>query len=248
MTRMKNTDERKIKLFCLPFAGGAANMYDHWRTKLSKKIELCPINLAGRGNRFTERPYKDLDEAVDDIYDIIKSDISVSDYAIFGHSMGALLAYELVQKIQNNGKKGPVHVFFSGRKPVHIPKTKKLYRDMDNQEFQEAVLSLGVTPPEIFKNLELKEIFIPLLRSDFTIAETFVERPQIIPLQCNISALIGEEEEITSNEAEQWKLHTTEKCSVHFIEGDHFFLLKQLQEVIDIINSNLIKTNYAISL
>ncbi len=234
----------KIKLFCLPFAGGAASIYDKWESKLSKKIELCPINLAGRGNRFTDKPYADLEEAVDDIYDIIKNNITEdSEYAIFGHSMGALLAYELIQKIQSHGKNGPVHVFFSGRKPVHIPKTEKFYRDMDDLEFQEAVLLLGITPPEIFKNLELKEIFIPLLRSDFTIAETFVDRPEIVPLKCNISALIGKHENITSEEAEQWEFHTTENCSVYYIEGGHFFLLNQLQTVINIINDNLLIEN-----
>ncbi len=237
---------QKIKLFCLPYAGGAASMYDQWSTKLSRKIELCPINLAGRGNRFTDKPYANLEEAVNDIYNMIKHDISASKYAIFGHSMGALLAYELIQKIQNNNEDGPVHVFFSGRKPVHIPKTEKFYRDMDDQEFQDAVLSLGITPPQIFKNLELKEIFIPLLRSDFIIAETFVDRPEIIPLQCNITALIGQEEAITMEEAEQWEYHTEEKCTVHYIEGGHFFLLDQQQEVINIINTYLCEVQYSL--
>lgn len=234
----------KIKLFCLPYAGGAANIYDQWSTKLSRNIELYPINLAGRGNRFKDKPYANLEEAVEDIYDMMKHDISDGEYAIFGHSMGALLAYELAQKIQNLGEKRPMHVFFSGRKPVHIPKTERFYRDMNEQEFEQAVLDLGVTPPEIFKNIELKEIFIPLLRSDFTIAETFVNRPKIVPLQCDISALIGKEEAITMEEAEQWKLHTTEKCSVHYIKGGHFFLLSDLQSVLDIINTDLFTKKY----
>lgn len=234
---------KKIKLFCLPYAGGASNIYNEWNTKLSKKIELCPIDLAGRGTRFTDKPYADLDEAVDDIFQIIKDDISEYDYAIFGHSMGALLAYELIQKILSHGINGPVHVFFSGRKPVHIPKTENFYRDMNVLEFQEAVLSLGVTPPEIFNNLELKGIFIPLLRSDFSIAETFVDRSNIIPLTCNISALIGEDEDITSKEADQWELHTTEKCSIYYIKGGHFFLLNQQQAVIDIINHTVLAEN-----
>nr|WP_315031494.1 alpha/beta fold hydrolase [uncultured Chryseobacterium sp.] len=234
---------KKIKLFCLPYAGGAASMYDQWKTKLSERIELCPINLAGRGNRIADRPYANLEQAVDDIFQMIESRISESEYAIFGHSMGALLAYELVRKILDKGKKAPLHIFFSGRKPVHIPKRGKFYRDMTPLEFQEAVLSLGVTPPEIFENPELKEIFMPLLRSDFTIAETFVDRPEIEPLQCNISALIGEDEDITTEEADQWKLHTTEKCSVYYMKGGHFFLLDQQQAVIEIINNNLLAEN-----
>jgi len=231
--------EKKIKLFCLPYAGGASSIYNDWETKLSKNIELCPISLAGRGSRFTEKPYLNLEEAVNDVFSIVKNDLSEFDYAIFGHSMGALLAYELIQKIQTKDKKLPLHVFFSGRKPVHIPKTEKFYRDMTVLEFEEAVLSLGVTPTEIFKNPELKAIFSPLLLSDFTIAETFVDRPTIVPLPCNITALIGQDEEITREEAEQWKFHTTKKCDIHYIKGGHFFLLDQQQAVIDIINDNL---------
>ncbi|WP_337966386.1 thioesterase domain-containing protein [uncultured Flavobacterium sp.] len=230
---------KKIKLFCLPFAGGAANLYEQWNKNLSKEIELCPINLAGRGNRIMEKPYNNLEEAVNDIFNIIKDDISESDYAIFGHSMGALLAYELVQKILNLGKKAPLHVFFSGRKPVHIRKTKKLYSDMNALEFKEAVLSLGVTPREIFENSDLNEIFVPILRSDFKIAETFVERPEIIPFNFDISVLVGKDEEITVEEAEQWKLYTTKKCAVYYIKGGHFFLLNEQQAVIDIVNNHL---------
>lgn len=234
---------KKIKLFCLPYAGGGTNVYEKWSTKLSKKIDLYTITLAGRGNRITDKPYADLKEAVNDIFQMIKDDIRNEDYAIFGHSMGALLAYELIRKILHHGKKPPLHVFFSGRKPVHIPKTEKFYRDMDDLQFQKAVLSLGVTPPEIFENSELKEIFLPLLRSDFIIAETFVDRPEIEPLNFNITVLIGEDEDITKEEADQWKLHTTEKFSVHYIEGGHFFLLDQQQSVINIINNDLAEYN-----
>ncbi|KAB1158712.1 thioesterase [Tenacibaculum aiptasiae] len=246
MKQIENNSKKKIKLFCLPYAGGGANIYEKWQIKLSEKIELCPINLAGRGNRFNDDLYRTLEEAVDDIYDMIKNDISEGEYAIFGHSMGALLAYELVQKIQSLGKRCPVHVFFSGRKPVHIPKIEKFYRDMNAQEFEQAVLGLGVTPPEIFKNTELKEIFIPLLRSDFTIAETFVNRSKIVPLNCSISALIGKEEAITIEEAEEWRLHTTERCSVHYIDGGHFFLLSDLTSVINIIKADLLLEKYAL--
>ena len=97
-----------------------------------------------------------------------------------------------------------------------------------------------------FENSELKEIFIPILRSDLSIAETFVERPKIVPLHCSITALIGENEAITPQEAVQWKLHTTEKCSIHYIEGGHFFLLNQQQAVIDIINTNVLAENYTL--
>lgn len=233
---------KKIKLFCLPYAGGSANIYQKWRLGLAKNIELCPIELAGRGSRIADNYYVNLDEAVNDIYNQIADDISKFDYAIFGHSMGALLAYELIQKIMTLGLRKPVHVFFSGRKPPGTPRKEKLYSLMNPAEFQEKIVALGGTPPELFLYPELKKIFIPLLRSDFAMAETIVDRPEIIPLTSNISILLGKNEGIPLDLAVKWKTHTIKKCSIHYIEGGHFFLVKQEKAVIDIINEKLLQS------
>ncbi|CAC9975503.1 thioesterase II family protein [Flavobacterium panici] len=233
----------KIKLFCLPFAGGASSIYRNWGTGLADNIELCPIELAGRGIRIAEDCYANLEEAVEDIFNQISDDISKSDYAIFGHSMGASLGYEVLQKIMSLGMRPPIHAFFSGRYPPDVQRVRELWSLMGPQEFQEKVLALGVTPPEIFQHPELSKIFIPLLRSDFAIAETMVHRPEIIPLKVNISVLIGESEGISRDTAVKWKAHTTKRCSIYYIEGGHFFLLKEKDAVIKIINASLVQQN-----
>ncbi len=233
---------KRVKLFCLPYAGGSANIYNKWSTELSESIELCPIELAGRGRRITERPYDNLEEAVDDIYNIISKEIETNDYAIFGHSMGAFLGYELIQKIKAKGQKGPIHTFFSGRRPPGVPKKTKLFCEMSPAEFEEAVLALGGTPPEFFEYPELKRIFIPLLRSDFSISETVVDRPQIMPLPCNISVLLGETEGISPEVAAGWHAHTMQECDINYIPGGHFFLLDQHKAVIEIVNEKLVQS------
>ena len=141
---------KKIKLFCLPFAGGSATIYNNWSSILSDNIVLCPIELAGRGKRITEKCYENLEEAVNDIYNRIVNDIIDYDYAIFGHSMGALLTYELTQKIMSMGLPAPLHVFFSGRYPPGLPRRSKPFSKMNPVEFEEAILALGGTPSRIF--------------------------------------------------------------------------------------------------
>ncbi len=235
----------KIKLFCIPYAGGSANIYKNWDSGLSKNIELCPIELAGRGRRITEKPYENLEAAVNDVFNQIVDDIVEFDYAFFGHSMGAFLAYEVTQKIMSLGLRTPLHVFFSGRKPPCAPRRAKLFSMMSSAEFEEGILALGGTPPEFFQYPELKKIFIPLLRSDFSISETIVDRPKIIPLDTDISVLLGETEGIPPEVAVQWYAHTQNKCDIHYIDGDHFFLLNQQESVVNIINERLVEQNLA---
>jgi surfactin synthase thioesterase subunit len=233
---------KKTKLFCIPYAGGSSNIYNKWKSSLAQDIELCPIELAGRGSRITESNYSSLEAAVNDIFNQIVDDINEYDYAIFGHSLGALLTYELIQKIMSLGLKSPIHTFFSGRKPPHIPRGES-WALLEESKFEEKIMSLGGTPPEFFKYPELKEIFMPLLRSDFALSETIVDRSEIIPLTTNVSVLLGENEGISSEEAVQWREHTSKECTIHYIAGDHFFLLNQQEAVINIINDSLVEQN-----
>lgn len=231
----------KIKLFCIPYAGGSANIYNNWSANLPDNVELCPLELAGRGRRITEAPYVDLEAAVEDVFRQIADDIMKYDYAIFGHSMGALLTYEVTQKISSMGLPAPIHLFFSGRRPPGVQRRTKPFSSMSPREFEEGILALGGTPPEFFQYPELKKIFIPLLRSDFSISETIVERPEIRPLPTNISILLGDNEGIPPDISVKWKAHTQKECTIHYIEGGHFFLLDKMESVTDIIAGNLAK-------
>ncbi len=230
----------KIIAFCIPYAGGSATIYNQWKSKLESQITLCPIELAGRGTRITEPFYTDLEAAVEDIFATISAKISTQDYVIFGHSMGALITYELAQKIKISGIKQPLHVFFSGRKPPHISR-KVVYSSLSDQAFEKEIMLLGGTPPELFKYPELKQIFVPILRSDFKLSETVVQRDQISTLPYNISILVGKDEKIEESEANEWGMHTSKTCSVHFINGGHFFLSKEVDAVTNIINQSVSK-------
>lgn len=230
----------KIKLYCIPYAGGSAIIYHQWKSKLRSNIELCPIELAGRGGRITEPLYANLEAAVEDIFEQIKAGITTHDYIVFGHSMGALLAYELLQKIKNEGVKKPLHAFFSGRKPPHIAR-KKIYSSLSTEAFEREIMSLGGTPPEVFKYPELKEVFMPILRNDFRISETVIKRSEISKLPIEFSILIGKEEQIHQVEANQWRMHTSQACCVYFVNGGHFFLSKETDAVTNIINQSISK-------
>lgn len=229
---------KKIKLFCIPYAGGSSAIYYKWKKHLHERIELFPVELAGRGKRFNEPYYQNMDEAVEDIYCSIKHILDDSQYAIFGYSMGSWIAFELYHKIKNTGHKEPIHIFFSARKAPHM-KSEKILHNMDDDEFAKEIVKMGGTTDEIFVKKELFDLFVPILRADFKIIEKYdyIEKSKI---ECNITVLYGEQDTISTYEISEWRYHTNADFNIYGLDGSHFFINSNMKTVIDIINHTLI--------
>ena len=228
----------KIKLFCVPYAGGSATMYHKWKKHLDDEIELVPVELPGRGRRIHEDLYQGIPDAVEDVFRIIKDNIHHSPYALFGHSMGAMITYHLAQKIRRSGILQPLHVFISGRGAPGVErKDKKKYSLMSDGEFLDAVVKLGGTSDEFFEHPELMELFFPLLRNDFRISESekFDEPPA--PLDNNITVFLGKEEDLTDEQCVGWKKHTRKMCNTIYFNGGHFFIHDETIKITKIINN-----------
>lgn len=226
-----------IKLFCFPYAGGSAVVFSRWQSffKNYPGIEVVPVELTGRGKRIVEPLYETLDEAVDDLYNQIRTD---KPYAFFGHSLGAFLAYELAQKIKGMEVRQPLHLFFSGRGAPNLEYVRRNYHLMTDQEFREEVIRLGGTPAEFFDYPELMELFLPLLRSDFKLAESNLHNREIHPFSCNMTIITGKQDyKVTQEQLDNWALHTEGECTVHYMEGGHFFLHDEIPQIAAIINN-----------
>ena len=237
---------KKIKLFCFPYAGGSATVYAKWKDLLYHSIELIPVELRGRGHRITQPHYQNLDDTLNDVFNIIKNEIKSSHYAFFGHSLGTLIAYELYWKIKSNLLPLPIHTFFSGRGALHVPRSKerKIFHLLPDNEFRKEVIELGGTPKDFFNYPELIEILLPILRNDFMISETY-SFPQyhgdtITPMEHGLTILLGKEETLSAEHAFGWRLHTNKLCSVHYFEGGHFFLHEHTGKIVEIVNNILV--------
>lgn len=226
-------------LFCLPYAGGSQSIYYKWKNYLATDISLYPIELKGRGKRFNEPYYKNLEEAVNDIFINIKDIICNEDYAIYGHSMGSLLAYELYYKICEMGITKPKHVFFSGYQAPHIPKKDDKIHNLSNCNFINKVVEYGGIPEELLTNKELLDIYIPILRNDFKIVETYVYKPKAYKIKCDISVLNGKEDSLDFKDIVAWNQHTSKKFTLYTFKGNHFFINSSMEEIIKIINNTL---------
>ena len=172
---------------------------------------------------------------------MISKDISSAPYAIFGHSMGCILGYEVAYKLRENSLPAPKHLFFSGRGAPDFPiHNDDIYHHLPDDEFKEKILQLGGTPKEFFQHPELLEVLLPMLKSDFRIAETYVHTSEIIPFEQAITVFIGKDEPVESLQIESWKKHSMGVCSIHFFPGGHFFINEYTRKVVQIINNRLL--------
>ncbi|PAC32315.1 thioesterase II family protein [Caldifermentibacillus hisashii] len=161
----------RLNLFCVPFAGGSANIYNSWKKEFGNVVNLVPVELSGRGKRINEPLYNDFDEAAEDIYNNVKTYVD-EPYAMFGHSMGGMLVFEVVHKIIERIGREPDFIVISGKNPPHIPLNSKVH-SLEDREFLNELIKLGGINEEFLKHKELIEIFLPIMKSDFKITELY---------------------------------------------------------------------------
>jgi medium-chain acyl-[acyl-carrier-protein] hydrolase len=228
-----------VKLFCLPYAGGSSLIFNNWRDYLDGSVVLYPVELTGRGRRISEPLYKNVDGMLDDIFSIIKEELLRGPYAFFGHSMGAFLAYELAVRIRSLGIPPPLHIFFSGRHAPHVPMASKNYHLLNDNDFREAILKLGGSPKELFDDIEMMNLFLPMLRNDFKLAESYEWTHSVIPFNFDISVFLGKDEEFSDEQVAGWKHHSNGSCSIQYYPGNHFFINDYQRSIISWIKFKL---------
>lgn len=238
----------KIKLFCFPYAGGSEAIFTRWEQYIAPSIQLVPVELPGRSRRILDEPFRDKQQAVSELLQLLKKDIYHSRYALFGHSMGAMLCYELAQRIQAAGLPSPAHIFFSGRRAPHVARHEATpYHLLDDEAFKQKIKELGGTPPEFFDFPELIELFLPILRSDFRIAEEDRIGQPVTPLDSDITVLIGTRDGFTREQCDGWHQHSKGISEIRYFEGGHFFLHDYPEDIVRIVNSKLSVRYYQVS-
>jgi medium-chain acyl-[acyl-carrier-protein] hydrolase len=228
-----------VKLYCLPYAGGSASIFTGFRRYLHPRIELCPIELAGRGQRQQVPLYRSLQDAVDDVVQLMGRQDQAAPFCLFGHSLGGLLAYESCRRLQLTGQPLPVHLFVSGKQAPHIAGKDEAIHQLPDAEFIRQVVQIGGTPPEIFQNRELTDYVLPILRADFRIAKEYRFEPAEQTLKCDMTILGGDRDELTVFDLAEWKKHTTGKVVVRMLSGGHLFINDNIATIAAIINETV---------
>jgi len=219
----KPPPKASLRLFCFPYAGGTAGTFRTWPRCLPEKVELCAFQLPGRGTRMSESPFTHLSPLITTLARVIKPYLD-RPAAFFGHSMGALIAFELARRLRWESNREPVHLFLSGRRAAQLPIDEPHTYDLPESEFLNKLRRLNGTPPEVFDHPELLQLMIPLLRADFSICQTYTYSTEP-PLSCPITVFGGlKDHEIGPELLKPWAAQTTSTFSLRMLPGDHFFI------------------------
>lgn len=224
----------RVRLFCLPYAGGSAAIFRKWPDLLPPFIEVFPIEIPGRGSRLREKPFTSVKALVDAVEGAICSYLE-KPFALFGHSMGALISFELTHKLFAAQAVQPVQLFCSGRRAPEIVHHGPPTFNLPHHEFVEELRRLEGTPAEVLAHPELLEMLEPTLRADFEIVDTYRYAPRPA-LACPITVFGGIADiETTREHLEAWRKYTSGPFSLHMFPGNHFFLQPQERLVLQII-------------
>ena len=211
------------RLFCFPYAGGAASIYRDWGNKLPSSIEVHPVQLPGHGNRLSEPLFKRVEPLVESMAEALKPYLEGS-FSFFGHSMGAIISFELAHLLRREHKPGPAHLFLSGRPAPHRTKKKPPTYDLPEPEFIEELRRLQGTQSEILEHPELMSLLNPILRADLEICQTYEYAPRP-PLECPLTVFGGlGDQDVSREQLEGWRDYTTSSFAVRMFPGNHFYL------------------------
>ncbi|MGH3756076.1 MAG: thioesterase II family protein, partial [Pseudonocardiaceae bacterium] len=211
--------------------------YRDWPAHLPDDVEVVPVQLPGRENRFHEAPIESMELLAGPLLDGLASYLTPP-FALFGHSMGALIAFELVRQMRPSGV-APVHLFAAGCRAPDLPRRSPDRRALPDQEFLTTVEELGGIPPEVLAQRQFLEAIVPTLRSDYTLVETYACRPQA-PLGCPVSAFGGRsDEDVPPEDVRAWSRHTTGPFRVHLLPGGHFFVNSSRRDLLRLMVSEL---------
>lgn len=227
-----------MRLFCFPYAGGNSSIFKAWSKLLFDAVDICPINLPGRGIRFHEKPFERLTPLVHELASAMATQLDLP-FAFFGHSLGGLIAFELAQTLRARGLDSPLCLFVSGCRAPRLGLSGNTLHDAPEDELLAELERLGGTPGEALHNRELMSLMLPTLRADFSLWETY-HCAHRQPLECPIVAFGGLRDHGTGREQlEPWREETSGPFSLHLFPGDHFFIHSQEATLLTMIARHL---------
>lgn len=230
--------EADLTLFCFPYAGGGASAFRLWKEDLPKRIEIARIQLPGRENRMRERPFCSMHELAPALAEGV-SQSADRPFIFYGHSLGGRIAFETARALRRQGRTQPRHLFVGASDAPQSPWPYPLLHRLPEDEFiGEMQKRYGGVPQQVIEDPELRALFIPTLRADVELLETYRYSLEA-PLDCSITAFSGVQDPMVSRAMmEGWSQQTNRSFQLHLIEGSHFFLHSARKRLLDFIRTD----------
>ncbi|MFJ7326472.1 thioesterase II family protein [Streptomyces cyaneofuscatus] len=222
--------EADIALLCLPHSGAGASAYRAWGQGMPERIGVCPVQPPGRETRRQEPPLRD----VGSIVPSLARDVAVTvegPYAVFGHSTGAICAFELCREIRRMGGPQPEHLFIAGRRAPQLQEKHTKVGELTTEQLAEVLREHGGTPDWVLNDPAMLRMLHPVLTADFEVSEGYVYSPEP-PLDLPITAFAATDDPRgTVAQLAAWEPQTTREFTLHELQGDHFAIFQQADRV-----------------
>jgi medium-chain acyl-[acyl-carrier-protein] hydrolase len=231
--------QANLRLFCFPFAGAGASIFGTWVNQLPPEIEVCAIQLPGRENRIREPLFTKLIPLLQEMIPVLLPHFD-RPFALFGHSLGAVICFELARQLRQLKHNNPSHLFISARHAPTLPALHPPIHHLPKAEFFQELRRFNGTPENVLQNTKLIELFLPIVQADLAIAETYLY-VETIPLDCPISVFGGLEDKVVSPDSlDAWREQTQSKFTLRMFPGNHFFLKSQQVKILQAITQELV--------
>jgi medium-chain acyl-[acyl-carrier-protein] hydrolase len=238
MSLYRPKPQARLRLFCFPYAGGGASIFRDWADSLPATVEVRPIQLPGRESRFRERPFSQITELLPALSLALQPYLD-KPFAFWGHSMGALISFELARRLRRENKPGPLHLFLSGHKAPQLPDSLPSIHQLPDKEFLQEVRKLNGAPEAVWRNIELMQLMLPVLRADFTLVETYTYTDEQ-PLDCSISAFGGlHDDRVSHDDLKAWQAQTQHAFTLRMFPGDHFYIHSHSSQLLSVLSQDL---------
>ena len=225
-------------LFCFPYAGGSASVYMPWIQACHEKIRIRPVELPGRGTRLSEAVHTEFSRLLDHLEKELHPDPARS-FAVFGYSMGGMVAFEWVRRLEAKTGRKPLHLFISASGGQPDNKRHRFRGSFDENALREELRRLGGAAHEVIDNQEMMKILMPYIRADFQVVDSFY-RPQGVKIDTPITVYAGQDDvEISEHCYEAWLNSSRSPREIKYFPGGHFFINQHYQALLDHIGCRL---------
>jgi len=234
----KPNPQARLRLFCFPYVGSGASIFRTWPSGLPAHIEVCPVQFPGREMRLMETPFTRLAPLVETLAQVL-GPVLDKPFAFFGHSLGALISFELARQLRRSSGIQPVRLLVSANRAPHVPPRFRPIHDLPEAEFLLELRRLNGIPRKVLEHAEIMQIMLPILRADFSVYETYVYSTEP-PLDCFISSFGGlQDPRVSRGDLEAWGDQTSTSFSLRMFPGDHFYLNTAQPLLLDALSQEL---------
>lgn len=239
IVRARAVVDAELRLFCVPHAGGGPTAFWRWCDGVPGHVEVCAVQLPGRASRFDEPPF----DRMAPLVEVLTSKLAPyfdRPFAFFGHSMGAIVSFEVARQLRRTGADLPRHLFVSGCRAPQVHDPRRPMHDLADAELLAELRRLNGIPRQVLEDQQLMKLIVPAMRADLAVSETY-EYSAEPALPCPITAFGGlADPKVLRAELEPWCQQTRGDFELHMLPGDHFFLHSAEERLLSTVSRLLV--------